>query len=95
MTRKELVSRVREGLEAEVSERQVAEIVERSLREIAAAIQRDGRVTLPGFGSFTVRVNAARVGRNPQTGEVIDIPASSTVGFKPAPELCAGLPDPR
>lgn len=99
MTRKELVDRVREGLEAgtteRVSERQVAEIIERSLREIAAAIQRDGRVTLPGFGTFTVRSTAARVGRSPQTGEVIDIPAATTVGFKPAAELRAGLPEPR
>ena len=94
MTRKDLVERVREGLEPPVSERAVAEIIERSLREIAAAIQRDGRVTLPGFGTFTVRSTPARVGRNPQTGEVIDIAASSTVGFKPAAELRAGLPDP-
>lgn len=95
MTRRELVERVREGLDPAVSERQVAEIIERSLREIAAAIQRDGRVTLPGFGTFTVRNTAARVGRNPQTGEVIDIAAATTVGFKPAAELRAGLPEPR
>jgi nucleoid DNA-binding protein len=92
MTRRELVERVREGREQDLSERQVAEVIERALAEIAAAIQRDGRVTLPGFGTFTVRVNAARVGRNPRTGEAIDIPASSTVAFKPAAELRAGLP---
>jgi nucleoid DNA-binding protein len=92
MTRRELVERVREGLEPALPERQVAEVIERALAEIRAAIQRDGRVTLPGFGTFTVRVNAARVGRNPRTGEVIDIPASSTVTFKPAAELRAGLP---
>ncbi len=95
MTRRELVDRVREGLAAELSERQVAEVIERTLAEIAAAIQRDGRVTLPGFGSFTVRVNAARMGRNPRTGEVIEIAAATTVGFKPAAELKAGLPEPR
>jgi nucleoid DNA-binding protein len=92
MTRRELVDRVREGLSPELSERQVAEVIERALAEIAAAIQRDGRVTLPGFGSFTVRVNASRMGRNPRTGEAIEIPASSTVAFKPSAELRAGLP---
>jgi nucleoid DNA-binding protein len=92
MTRRELIERVREGISPEVTERQVGEIIERTLAEIAGAIQRDGRVTLPGFGSFTVRLSAARVGRNPRTGEAIDIPASATVGFKPAAELRAGLP---
>lgn len=94
MTRRELVERVREGLSSELSERQVAEVIERALSEIGAAIQRDGKVTLPGFGTFTVRVSSARIGRNPQTGEAIEIPAASTVGFKPAAELRAGLPDP-
>jgi nucleoid DNA-binding protein len=92
MTRRELVQRVREGIEGEISERQVAEVIERALAEIAAAIQRDGRVTLPGFGTFTVRFQSARVGRNPQTGEAIDLPAGATVGFKPSAELRAGLP---
>lgn len=93
MTRRELVERVREGIEDQVSERLAAEVIERALREIAGAIQRDGKVTLPGFGSFTVRRTTARTGRNPQTGEVIEIAASTTVGFKPAAELRAGLPD--
>ena len=92
MTRRELVERVREGLSAELSDRQVAEVIERALAEIGAALQRDGRVTLPGFGTFTVRVTAARIGRNPRSGEAIDIPAAATVGFKPAAELRAGLP---
>jgi nucleoid DNA-binding protein len=94
MTRKELVERVREGMSPDLSERQVAEVIERAIAEIGAAIQRDGRVTLPGFGTFTVRVTAARLGRNPRTGETIDLPAASTVGFKPAAELRAGLPEP-
>lgn len=92
MTRRELVERVREGLAADLSERQVAEVIERALAEIGAAIQRDGRVTLPGFGTFTVRHSSARMGRNPRTGEAIDLPASATVAFKPAAELKAGLP---
>jgi DNA-binding protein HU-beta len=94
MTRRELVERVREGLSAELSDRQVAEVIERALGEIGAAIQREGRVTLPGFGTFTVRRSAARLGRNPRTGEAIDLPAAATVAFKPAAELRAGLPEP-
>ena len=92
MTRRELVERVRAELSAELSERQVAEVIERALAEIGAAIQRDGRVVLPGFGTFTVRHTAARIGRNPRTGEAIDLPAAATVAFKPAAELRGGLP---
>ena len=91
MTRLELVQKVREGLGDELSERQGAAGIERALAEIGAAIQRDGKVTLPGFGTFTVRFQSARVGRNPQTGEAIDLPASVTVGFKPSAELRAGI----
>lgn len=92
MTRRELCERVREGLPRELSDAQVAAVIERTIAEIGAAIQRDGRVTLPGFGTFTVRLTAARIGRSPRTGEAIEIPAAATVTFKPAAELRAGLP---
>jgi nucleoid DNA-binding protein len=42
------------------------------------------KVTLPGFGSFEPRFRAARKGRNPKTGEEMDIKASKSVGFSPA-----------
>ena len=44
-------------------------------------------VRVPGLGSFTVRERAARTGRNPQTGETIQIAASRSVGFKAAKNL--------
>jgi len=46
---------------------------------------------VPGFGTFSVRARKARKGRNPQNGDVINIKASRTVGFKPAPSLKKGL----
>lgn len=45
---------------------------------------RDGRVMLPGIGSFEVREIAPRRGRNPATGEEIQIPATKTIRFRPA-----------
>jgi DNA-binding protein HU-beta len=39
---------------------------------------------IPGFGKFSVRKRAARKGRNPRTGQTIQIRASKSVGFKPA-----------
>lgn len=45
------------------------------------------QVALVGFGTFLVRERAARMGRNPQTGETIQIAASKGVGFKPGKAL--------
>lgn len=53
---------------------------------IASAKQGDG-VRVPGLGTFTVRHRAARTGRNPRTGESIQIGASYSVGFKAAKNL--------
>ena len=58
---------------------------------LAKAIRKDKRFSLPGFGTFTVKRRAGRVGRNPQTGAEIKIAPTKTVGFKPAPELKKGL----
>jgi len=52
------------------------------LAGITEGLQRDKTVQLVGFGTFNVKQRKARVGRNPQTKEEIQIPASTTVGFK-------------
>lgn len=54
---------------------------------ILDGLDRDGSVTIAGFGTFERKERAARVGRNPRTGESIEIPATSTVGFRPAAAL--------
>jgi DNA-binding protein HU-beta len=52
------------------------------LDSIVGALSRGDQVSLVGFGTFSVRARAARSGRNPQTGETIQIQASRTPGFK-------------
>ncbi len=52
------------------------------LAEVKLGVKKDRSVSLVGFGTFTVRSRKARMGRNPQTGELIKIKASRTVGFK-------------
>ncbi len=54
---------------------------------IRGGIQKDGKVQVVGFGTFTIRKRNARLGRNPQTGAEIKIKASKTVGFKPGKQL--------
>lgn len=49
-----------------------------------ASLAADDRLTLRGFGSFETRTRAARQGRNPQTGEAIQIPASTVLAFRAA-----------
>jgi DNA-binding protein HU-beta len=56
---------------------------------IEAGLKKDGSVQLIGFGTFAVRNRAARMGRNPSTGESIQIKASRTVGFKAGQALKA------
>lgn len=51
------------------------------------AIVKEGSCLVPGLGTFAVKDRAARKGRNPQTGDEIDIKASRTVGFRAASGL--------
>lgn len=57
------------------------------LDQITLELSRGQRVSLPGFGVFEVRAYGPRTGRNPQTGEPIDIPAGHNAHFKPGKAL--------
>lgn len=54
---------------------------------IALALRSGKQVSIAGFGNFVVKSRAARKGRNPQTGQEIDIPAANVASFKPAKAL--------
>lgn len=54
---------------------------------VTAALSKGDQVTLVGFGTFAVKHRAAREGRNPQTGQAIQIKASNVPGFKPGKAL--------
>ena len=60
------------------------------LDSILDGVERDGSVSIAGFGTFERKERAARTGRNPRTGESLEIPASITVGFRPAAALKRG-----
>jgi DNA-binding protein HU-beta len=69
----------------------VARTVEMTFDQIARAIRKDKRFWMPGFGTFSVRQRKARPGYDPHKKIDIRIPASATVGFRPAPKLKKGL----
>ena len=57
------------------------------LSALEAAMKEGQRVTLVGFGSFSVVDRAPRTGRNPKTGETVPIPSRRVVRFRPGKEL--------
>ncbi len=58
-----------------------------TLAAISKALKKGERVGLVGYGSWSVKQRAARKGKNPQTGAVINIPAKKVVKFKPGADL--------
>ena len=91
MNKAEMIEAVQQGSGQDLSATATGDVVDAVFDVIAGAIKQDGRFSLAGFGTWTVRDRAARMGRNPQTGAAIEIKASKTVGFKAAPSLKAGL----
>jgi nucleoid DNA-binding protein len=91
MTRRELVDRLCADAEGTLSRTRASELIERMFEHIADTLVEQGRFSQPGFGTFSVQVRGAHPGKNPRTGETIQIPETSTVRFKPADKLRARL----
>ncbi|MCA0991785.1 DNA-binding protein [Bacillus hwajinpoensis] len=85
MNKAELLSTVAER--AAMSKKDTARVVDTLMDTIAEALAKGEKVQLVGFGNFEVRERSARKGRNPQTGEEIQIQASKTPAFKPGKAL--------
>ena len=65
----------------EVSKKEIGAIIEAMVDKITEELRKGNKVTLTGFGTFKVSNRAARVGRNPQTGASINIPAMTVPKF--------------
>ncbi len=85
MTKAELVEAVAKS--AKINKVTAGIAVDATFDSIGKAIKKSKRFQVPGFGTFTVRSRKAHKGRDPQTGAIINIKASRSVGFKPAPVL--------
>jgi DNA-binding protein HU-beta len=74
--------------DANISKSTAAKALDAFIAGITGELKKkDGKVTLIGFGTFQKSHRKARTGRNPQTGEPINIKASNTVSFKPGKKL--------
>ena len=91
MNKAELIEAVQKALGKETTKRAADEAVEAVLDSIAKGIKKDKKVQIIGFGTFEVKKRAARMGRNPKTGESMKIGASKSVGFKPSSVLKGSL----
>lgn len=79
MTKKELIEKV--AKKASLTKRAADDAVEATFGMIGDCLVRGEKVVISGFGTFLIRSRAARRGRNPQTGEAIQIPRKKTPGF--------------
>ena len=82
MTKAQLVSRLAEGTGA--SRKQIDDILGSMIDTVVKTVKKGESVKIPRLGIFRLRKMKARMGRNPQTGEPIKIPARKKVGFSVA-----------
>ena len=85
MNKAELINAV--AASADVSKKEAEAVIAATLDAITAAMKEGEKVQLVGFGSFEVKNRAERLGRNPQTGEPVPVPASKSPVFKAAKSL--------
>ena len=82
MTKPELINRIAE--KASLSKKDAAAAVAALIATITETLQAGEKIAFPNLGSFEVRERAARTGRNPRTGETINIPETNVPAFKAA-----------
>lgn len=81
MTKKDLIEVV--AKKSNLTNKAARDAVQTTLNTIRDSLKRGEKVVLTGFGTFSVRSRAQRVGRNPKTGERITLPARKAPGFTP------------
>ncbi len=92
MTKSELIAKLA-GKNPQLYIRDVEIIVETIFEEMTDALARGDRVELRGFGSFSVKEREARTGRNPRTGETVEVEAKKLPAFKAGKALRDKLND--
>ena len=85
LTKADIVERVYK--EAGFSKKEAADLVDLVFKVIKDTLARGEKVKISGFGNFSIRDKATRVGRNPQTGNAMEISARRVLTFKPSQVL--------
>lgn len=92
MIRSELVQALGRD-NSELRAEEIEKVVEVFFDSISERLAEGGRVELRGFGAFSTREREARQGRNPRTGDPVDVPAKRVPYFKPGKEMRSVLND--
>ncbi len=85
MTKADLIEHVAQ--EVEVTRKEAGAIVDAALTSILESLRRGERVEIRGFGTFRTRTRNARTGRNPRSGDRVEVPAKTIPYFKPSKQL--------
>ncbi len=86
MTKSELIEKIA-LVQAQLSIRDIELAVKMMLSQMTRALAEGERIEIRGFGSFSLHFRAARLGRNPKTGEKVDLPGKYVPYFKPGKAL--------
>ncbi len=92
MTRSELVEKVSAHF-PDIGQAKIDQCVQHIISEISGTLSKGGRVELRGFGVFEARHRKPRVGRNPRTGDQVQVPAKYIPFFKAGKQLKQTLND--
>jgi DNA-binding protein HU-beta len=85
MNKTELINQIAES--ADISKKEAGDTLQSFMMAVTDTMNKGDKLTLVGFGTFSVSKRAARDGRNPQTGKAIKIPAKNVVKFKSGKQL--------
>jgi len=86
MTKSELIQHLAD-VNPHLYQRDIERIVTTIFEEITAALETGNRVELRGFGAFSIKERSSRVGRNPRSGEVVNVAAKRLPYFKTGKQL--------
>lgn len=89
MNKADLIAKIAE--DAEITKAQANAAIDSFVTAVTKTLKSGNKLTLVGFGTFSVTKRAARNGRNPQTGATIKIKAKKVAKFKPGKELSAKI----
>ncbi|MEW9796960.1 integration host factor subunit beta [Alteromonas sp. CYL-A6] len=86
MTKSELIERLADQA-SHIPAKELEAAIKEILEQMAQTLQKGDRIEIRGFGSFSLHYRAPRVGRNPKTGETVELDGKYVPHFKPGKEL--------
>ena len=86
LTKSELIERVAQK-QTQLSQKDVELAIKTMIEEMSQTLATGGRIEIRGFGSFSLHYRSPRIGRNPKTGESVDLTGKYVPHFKPGKEL--------